>query len=341
MFLIFPMRLKSVKRARFGTSKNATIHTMTTTTGLLILALLGLFYLLGKSADVVITHIRLVAEKLGVSLFFLGILLGMLTSIPELAIGVNAITQNIGQVALGNLTGGIVVLYCLILGTSAILNRKVDTNGKIGNILPIFFYLLLPIGLGLDGKIGIVDGILLIVLYIWILYMFYVQRRPHERVKSTKIKQTAILKEGFYIVTALIVVVASSAGIVRITQHLLGIFPISPFVVGLILFSIGTNLPELIVTVRSWQKNIRDLSLSNLIGSSISNILLIGIFATMRQFSVPGDVTHYAFGAFMILMLAVVFVFYRTGDKITRTEGLALISLYIVFLISQALAATP
>jgi len=311
---------------------------MSLSTGLLLVALAVLFIILGKAADIIIVHIRALAEKIGLSIFFLGILLGMLTSLPELAIGLNAITENIGGIALGNLMGGIVVLLCLVLGTSALLNRNIKTNGKTTRFLPILLYILLPIGLGFDGRIGIIDGAVLVILYFWLLYTFYLQRHPNTTKKSSTYKAQTVLKDGFYVVAALALVVVSSTGIVRVTERLLESYPVSPFLVGLLLYSLGTNLPELTVTFRSWKNNIRDLSLSNLIGSSISNIFLIGVFATMKPFAVSLTASHYAFGAFMVVMLTVVFIFYKTSNKITRIEGLALVCLYIAFLATQTLA---
>src|SRR3989338_1989775 len=115
-------------------------------TASIIIALILLFYLLGRAADLTIHHIRLVAERLGIKIFFLGVLLGLFTSLPEIAISINSAIDDVMPIAVGNLLGGIVVLFSLILGLSALLNRKIVATEKI---FCFFFILFLPAVLSL------------------------------------------------------------------------------------------------------------------------------------------------------------------------------------------------
>ena len=79
-------------------------------------ALVILFYLLGKSADLMVLNVRRLGEALGVKIFAFGIVLGFLTSFPEIAVGVNSLLLDIRSLSLGNLFGGILVTFGLILG---------------------------------------------------------------------------------------------------------------------------------------------------------------------------------------------------------------------------------
>src|SRR5688572_30324040 len=142
-------------------------------TALSILGLFILFYALGRCADLVVINIRDIGRKLRLPIFFLGLVLGLLTSLPELAIGINALVQDIPSISVGNLLGGSLVLFCLVLGISILLNRKIKTDGKTGSLLPILGYIFLPLLLGLSGEINFWSGLVLLLLYPTVLLHLY------------------------------------------------------------------------------------------------------------------------------------------------------------------------
>ncbi len=302
---------------------------------LILFAIVLLFYLLGKSADLVIINIREIGKKLGIKIFFLGLLLGVFTSLPELTIGINALINDLGEVSLGNLLGGLMVLFGLILGISLILNRKIKTDGRIINFLPILIYLLLPLFFGLDGKIGSIDGIILIIAYLAMLYYLYLNNKNSSPIHFELFRNGKIIKDVFFIISGLILVIIFSNLIIRLTSILLHNFNIPGFLVGLILFSIGTNLPEIIVTVKSWRKNIKELSISNLIGSAMANVLIIGILSTIKIFPVTINFNYFILTFFLAILFLSLLIFYKTKKELSRTEGIVLICIYILFLAGQ------
>src|SRR3989338_6048062 len=119
-----------------------------------LLTLTFLFYVLGRSADTIIYNLRRIGAGLGLNLFFLGIVLGLFTSLPEFAVGVNATINNVPSIATGNLFGGLFVLFGLILGSSLILNRSVRTTGNALLWQLAVLYLVAPFFLGLDGNLS-------------------------------------------------------------------------------------------------------------------------------------------------------------------------------------------
>lgn len=306
------------------------------TTLALILGLFILFYMLGKAADVIVVHIRRIGEKFRIPVFFLGILLGLLTTTPEFSIGINAGLDNIPEVSYGNLIGGIFVLFGLIIGVSAIYNRTIKTSGKIADILPIALYLVLPFVLSMKGGLGAIDGMLMIGLYVFLVYYFYSRAHVQRHLPLLSIHNNKnILPELFYVLIGLIGIILFSRGIIVLAEQLFGLFSVSPFVVGIILFSLGTNLPELIVAIRSWRNKVEGLSLSNLIGSAMANILVIGIFVYMRPLSVVIDTQYIAlFLLACVLMTALVWA-YHTNKRLSKREGIVFLTLYILFLVSQ------
>ncbi|OGY41194.1 MAG: hypothetical protein A2Y82_01990 [Candidatus Buchananbacteria bacterium RBG_13_36_9] len=302
---------------------------------LFFLLLLLFFYFLGKAADLVVLNIRQIGEKLGIKIFFLGLILGLLTSLPELSIGINSIVNNIEEVSLGNLLGGVIVLLGLILGLSIILNRKISTDGKISHFLPIAVFLLLPLFLGLDGLLNYFDGILIIIIYVALIAFLYSWNKSPHLITLEIIRNGKILKNVFYSLVGVIIVIIISNLIVRLTSSLLKDIDIPELLLGLILFSIGTNLPEIIVTIRSWKRHVKDLAISNLIGSAIANILIIGIFAIIVPLELEIDVVFVVLLIFTFILLLALTLFYKTDKSFSRREGFALLCIYLLFFISQ------
>ncbi|MBI2278810.1 MAG: sodium:calcium antiporter [Candidatus Brennerbacteria bacterium] len=301
----------------------------------LSIALIILFYLLGKSADLVVINVRRLGEALGVKIFSLGIVLGFLTSLPELAVGANSLLLNLRALSLGNLLGGIIVVFGLVLGVSVVMNRSIATNARAGSFLPVVIFIMAPLLLGADGAISRIDGAAIIIGYGLVLW-YLLARGPHEKFERHDTIR-GIAGKTLFILIGIAAVLVLSHYIIQATLLLTRGLNISPFVIGLVLFSIGTNLPEIIVAIRSWRRNVEELSLSNLVGSAIANPAIVGIFALIKPFTAEVGPPYYLLLIFTLILLAVLNRFYETERRLTRLEGVALIVFYVLFVALQML----
>lgn len=304
----------------------------------LIIALIILFYLLGKSADLVILNVRRLGEALGVKIFAFGIILGFLTSLPELSVGVNSLLLNIRSLSLGNLLGGILVIFGLVLGVSAILNRNIETGAKAGSFLPIVIFIMAPLLLGLDGALSRIDGVAIIIGYALVLW-YLLARGPREKFERHD-SIRGIAGKTLFILIGVVAVLVISHFIIQVTLLLTEGLGISPFVIGIVLFAIGTNLPEIIIAIRSWKRNVEELSLSNLVGSAIANPAIVGIFAVIKPMTAEVGPSYYLLLIFTLVLLAVLNRFYETDKKLTRAEGIMLVVFYGLFIALEAVAFT-
>lgn len=300
----------------------------------LSVALIIFFYLLGKSADLIVTNVRRLGEALGVKIFAFGIILGFLTSFPELAVGVNSLLLDIRALSLGNLLGGILVIFGLVLGVSVILNRTIQTGAKAGSFLPVVIFIMAPLLLGLDGRFGRIDGVALIIGYGLVLW-YLLARGPHEKFERHDTVR-GIAEKTLFILLGIAGVLVISHCIIQVTLLLTRGFGISPFAIGIVLFAIGTNLPEIIVAIRSWKRNVEELSLSNLIGSAIANPAIVGIFALVKPMGAEVGSSYYLLLIFTLVLLAVLNRFYETDKKLTRLEGIVLVAFYAIFIALEA-----
>ena len=300
-----------------------------------------LFFLLAKAADIIIVGIREISEKLKVNLYVAGIMLGFFTSLPEMSIAWSALASRAVSVSSGNLYGGIIVLFGFILGLSLVANRNVRTDGRWRSILPITLYLALPVLLALDGVLGAIDSGILILGYFAVLSYTYLHHEPPvpTRPNHTQASET-IAPELMTILAGLMGVFLAAQLIVRTTISILAFYPALPlFSVGLIVYALGTNLPEIMVSIRSWRANIRELSISNLLGSAITNGLIFGATAFVMPTPIARDAQYAVTGVAIIGILAVVTLAYHSHKNFSRIEGYALLFCYIAFLLASYLVS--
>lgn len=305
-----------------------------------ILALLTLFYILGKSADLAIYNLRAIAGKMGIGVFFLGLVMGFFTSFPEMAIGINAIINDVPNISLGNLFGGIMVLFGLILGVSIHLQRKIKSEQNIWQFGLIMLFLFVPVLMGLDGTLGILEGLIIIIGYFALLLFIYHKGKHGPEAPRTQ-NRNGLVKHIFLFVLGLVLVLLVANFTIELTADLLSQLSLSKFVVGIIIFAIGTNFPEIIIAFRAWKKNVGELSLSNLLGSGMANMLLVGIFSVMRPFRLNIDNSYYILLAGLLILLSLVFVFYKSDKALKRKEGLVLVFIYLLFIVLQVVFEEP
>lgn len=299
-----------------------------------ILILLALFAILGLAADIAVSNIRSIASALKLKLFALGIVLGLFTTLPELSVGINASIEGAESISVGNIMGGVIVVIGLIMGTSLILNKKVDTKESLKSLFPASIVIISPFLLGIDGHFTTIDGLLMIILYV--LLIFYLYRLNRD---SSLDEHIAVVDKGkigksvVFAMLGVIVVMLSSRFIVEITLDLISYLEVSKLFIGLILFSIGTNLPEISIAVTSWRKKSSALSLSHLISSAFTNILVLGMLSFFNPIDFSANPAYYLLFFFVFLMVALLYIFAKTDRSLSRKEGIVLLLVYIIFVI--------
>lgn len=295
-----------------------------------------LFFLIGKAADLVIRNIKILGINLGIKQFWLGLILGILTSTPEFALGLEALTKNMAQLSFGNLVGGTVVLLGLILGITVVLDKGIDVSISLTplELIIMAIYISLPLWLMMDGSLTTWDGLLLIITYaICVFYFIHSKSVSHATVKLEKATSN-VQALGFSFLGLLGVVVIAKF-IIDVSLPLVNMWNIPPFFAGLVFFSIGTNLPELTLALRSWKDGDRDLSFGNLMGSAFANPLIIGLFVFIRPIFQIIDESYYLFMFCMLALLIVLVALSYTGRRLTAREGWVLICFYLLFLVAE------
>ena len=297
------------------------------------LLLILLFAVLGVAADFAVRNIKYIASVLKMRLFAFGILLGLITTLPELSVGINATVDKAASLSAGNLLGGIIVIFGLILGASLFLNRQIRTDGKLKTLIPEVLVIFSPVLFGLDGGYGLLDGLIMIGLYLALIYYLYRANHSFNGSHLGIIDKNKIAKAALLSIFGIIFILLAAHWIVEITLDLLKQVGISKLVTGMLIFAVGTNLPEITITITSWRKKVSELSLSHLLSSAFTNVLVLGVLSAIQPISFTFGPAYWTLAIFIALILSAFLVFYHSGKKMDRREGLVLLLIYLLFLI--------
>lgn len=296
------------------------------------LKLLLLFIALGWSADFAVKNIKYLGVVLKIRLFVFGILLGLVTSLPELSLGINATTDRATTLSVGNLLGGIIVMLGLILGASLIINRKIDTDGRLASLIPTVLVIFSPILFGIDGRYGFFDALAMVGLYVGLIFYLYRLNHSGNPINIEITDSNRAGKSIIFTIVGIIGVLVASHWIVGITLDLLNYIQVSQLIIGLVVFSIGTNLPEISITITSWRKKSSELSLSHLLSSSFTNVLVLGVLALIRPIIFDTNTVFWMVAIFLGVILILFTYFYLSGKKMDRREGVILFAVYALFI---------
>ena len=298
------------------------------------------FFILIRGADYLVKGAVRLAQLFGVSPWFIGVVVvGIGTSIPELAITVASVFDGT-DVGVGTVIGSD-IFNLFIIGVSALLApivlQRAWTKDFALNALAVTafgFFALFPI-LGDPNYFGITrpEGIALIVLSIaWIASLFrntppsleVVERRVFAYVSATALTLAglaAVFFGGNWVVEGAEVIALALGA--------------SPALVGLTVLGIGTSLPELIVSVTAALRGQSGIAVGNLIGSNIFNALgVIGVAGALHPFLFNARFApdlSVLVGASALLAVAVFFFGKRL--TISRLEGTVFILTYVAYFV--------
>lgn len=300
------------------------------------LALLLLF--LGAMARILIRAMAEIGTRHRWPRFIVGfVILGMLTSAPEFFVALQSAREGIPTLSLGNLLGASFVLLTLISGLAAVLYRGITLRRTLGfrNLMLVSLVILMPAILALDGRLTRADGATLILAFI--LYLFAITRwNSHHATEEagpplTRKTGAVWLAAGGSIVGLLV----ASALTVKVAEILVADLNIFPLLFGTLVLSVGTNIPELTLTVRTRLRGHRNIVLGDLVGSAATNTLIVGLLALTAPHAITDENGIFIVAIFLAVALVAYNLFMRTKGRLTQAEGVAMLALYVIFMVLE------
>jgi cation:H+ antiporter len=304
---------------------------------LLVLAI-GLF-VLGKSAHYLIIAVTRLGNNLRISQFITGfVILGIATSLPEIFIGINSALTDIPQLSLGNLLGANIVLLTLIAGSAALLNRGINVKqefGHGGRLLQIVTLILAPLIVLLDSHLSRIDSLFLVILYVGYLIYVYKFTPKDSPPVGTSLMNHKFLHTLFLCIAGFLGLIVASKAVVFSSLKMATMFNIPTVIVGTLLLSLGTNLPEISVVIAAVKKHRTNLVIGDVLGSASTNTLVIAMVGLIKPFTLSNPEIFRSTAIFMTVAVVLFFLLTKSKNKLTVVEGLILLTLYLVFILSE------
>ena len=311
-----------------------------------IILIIG-FILLIKGADVFVDGASKISKKLGIPSIIVGLTIVSLgTSAPELAVSVLSSIKGSNDMAVGNVLGSNIFNILMVLGatslfTTTIIYKKDVKRDYLVALGSTILFTILSFTILIQGQVNVLsrlDG--LVLLSLCVVYIFALVKSTLKSKKSlTEEENISEIKVFSNIVKILIGIAAIIYGgdLVVSSASAIGMsFGMSEKIVGLTIVAVGTSLPELVTSLVAAKKGENEIALGNALGSCIFNILLIiGTSSIISSITVASTlIIDFSFLIFILVLLGImIFANKKESKRISKFEGLLLVSLYIGYIV--------
>lgn len=307
------------------------------------LVIIVMLAVLVKGADLVCNAFIFIAKKLKFNEFLLGfIVLGLLTSIPEISVAVNSINNQVPQLSVGNLLGASLVLVTLIMGLHAFLKGGLPFHGKYNSHEAVVTILIIamPIIVLIDQELSSGEGLLLMLSYV--IFAFHL--RGLFQKKNAVVHNYSFIVEkprqtAWYLLQAVLgiaAIIISSDQIVDRSIVAAQALGIDVGVIGIFVLAIGTNLPELAILIRSRKMEAERFAAGNFLGSATVNTLVIGFIGLVSPFKASNFV-EISSVIILLGLASLLFIYFEQTNQsgIKRHHGLMLIGVYVALIVAE------
>jgi len=297
-------------------------------------------------ADMLISQSEKIALKFRISEYVIGAtLIAVGTSLPEMAASVAASMNGKAEMAVANVIGSNILNITLVLASVFVIARRISPDRDFfarDSSWALFPVLILSV-MAMSGQFGRFDGALLVILMG--AYLLFLKESASDTLlgESAEIefaedsfswKNTASL-----LVAGLILVIVGADYTVSSASEIARGFGVSEWIVGILMISMGTSMPELMVSIVAVKKGKADMAIGNIIGSNMANLtIVLGSAAIVNPISL--DMSGYLFDIGTMISATLMLVFITANQLYTKPAGISLLVLLSIFLEHTVTSAT-
>ena len=304
--------------------------------GQILLLILG-FVLLTKGADWFVDGASGIATKLKIPQIVIGLtIVAMGTSAPETAVSISSALKGSADITIGNVVGSNLINILIILGICSVITSLVVSKETVMVDIPVTIgATVLVFLLGLDGKITLIDGIIITTCFIaYLVYLFVATKKNLRSDSENELengneseKKNSLIKAIIFAILGLAAIIIGSDFTIDSATFLARKMNISERVIGLTVIALGTSLPELFTSVTAAIKKNADIAIGNIVGSCIFNLLfVVGISSIVT--TVPFDAKFRIDALIALGATILLFVPCLINKKIGRITGILMLLSY-------------
>lgn len=261
------------------------------------------------------------------------------TSAPELFVSVNAVLSDLPDISIGNVVGSNIANIALILGAVAIVFpvRVRKSTVLFDWSVMIFSFVLLFLFLIPDNTLSTLEGgFLVAVIIVYITWTIVASRKKmSEDAASYSPPDISVLKASLFVLGSIVGLYFGARWLVGGASNLAIGWGVSDRVVGISVVAIGTSIPELATSLIASFKKETDISVGNIIGSNIYNVLsILGVTSLLRPLHVRSqqvisfDMVWMTGVAVMLFLLLIPL---KKG-MLSRWKGALLLAVYVIYI---------
>ena len=311
-----------------------------------LLFIVGLLFLI-KGGDWFVDGASALARRFHLPELLIGAtVVSIGTTLPEVMVSTMSALSGHGEIAYGNAIGSVICNAALIAAiTIAVRPGKVDPK-TLKTPVAFFFAAaaIYCIAAYVFGKFTRVMGVIMLAMFVayMIVNVLQMKNAPAEVHEETEEEMSLPKTLGLLVVGAVLIAVGANLLVDNGTliAQALGV-PES--VIALTFVALVTSLPELITAITSLMKGHSDLSLGNVIGANVFNLVLVsGVSVTLAPFTIPQSNTLFGINSSLVLdlpvMLAVMLILTVPAlvkGKLNRAQGITLLAIYAAFCVVQ------
>lgn len=270
------------------------------------------------------------------------------TTLPEVMVSLQGAINGQGAMAYGNATGSIICNTALIAAITITVAPSV-VDKKSMKIPIVFFCVASAIFVFAAYFIGNFSRIIgIALLAVFAVYMVYAVKSAlsnKEDVSSNQaeVPQGSMAKEIIVLIIGAVCIAIGARFLISSATSIAQFFGVPETVIALTIVALGTSLPEFVTAITSLVKGHGALSLGNIIGANLFNLVLVsGVAVTASPFALPSEKTILGHNASLIVDMPVMLVVMSVlcvpaliKGKLSRAQGVILLCIYAAFLIFQ------
>lgn len=313
-----------------------------------ILIFLGSVLILSWLSSSLIKTVVEVARYLRLREFIIAFfVMGFAASLPNLFVDLPAALQGLAPISFGDIIGGNLIDLTLIMAIVVFFSKDtVSTDSKMvqGSSLFTFLIAILPIFLIWTGKVTRIDGVILIAaFFVYAYWLFSKDGRYKKKYRDVK-KQSAkpserfksFLKNLVKLIILIVILLFASQGVISSAQYFSKSLGVSLSLIGVLIVALGNCFPELYFGIVSGRKGEGWMIVGDMMGSVIvCATLVLGIIAVICPFEIKDMAPFFIARIFTVIAAIFFLIAAKTGKKITKKEAVLLLSIYIIFLLTE------
>ncbi len=297
-----------------------------------IVAMSALIY----GADFIIKESERIALHFDISHFVIGAtLVAFGTSLPEMAASMVAAGVNKSDMAVANVVGSVIFNITLVLGAVFLLAKKMKTQRDLFSkdsawvIVPVIVFFLMSY----DGVIGRIDGIIfLFIMVSYLIFLFSSSKDDLEGEIDESLKESFGWSKSIVLLAIGFALTIGGANfVVESGSNIARDFGVSEWIIGIFLISLGTSLPELVVSLVALKKGSAEMSIGNIIGSNVANFsMVLGAASLVNPLTV--DLIANKYDMFVMLGASLTLLFIIANKLYNKAGGIFLIAILALFI---------